>query len=53
LEGCAWTLAVLQVCGGKFVVAVHPDRIEFSTGSYRRAPGAPPSVPVWQFKGRA
>jgi hypothetical protein len=35
---------------------VHPamgaDRIAFEQGSYRRAPGAPASVPVWDWRER-
>jgi hypothetical protein len=40
----------LMVCGGKPVMEVHPDRISFGQGTYRRTKGAPPSVPVWEYR---
>jgi hypothetical protein len=40
----------LMVSGGTPVQAVHPDRISFGAGNYRRKPGAPPSVPIWLYR---
>ncbi len=40
----------LMVSGGELVREIHPDRIGFGAGSYRRTPGAPASVPVWDYR---
>jgi hypothetical protein len=40
----------LMVSGGAPVREVHPDRISFGQGAYRRVKGAPPSVPVWEYR---
>ena len=40
----------LMVSGGKPVDEVHADRIVIGAGVYRRTPGAPPSVPVWEYR---
>ncbi len=40
----------LMVSGGTPVQEVHPDRISFGQGTYHRVKGAPPSVPVWEYR---
>ena len=41
-----------MVSGGKLVLEVHPNRISLGVFNYRRAKGAPPSVPVWGYRER-